>query len=68
MIMNKDTIEGTWEQLKGKIQQQWGKFTKDNLDIVKGNSKILAGKIQERYGISKDEAEDQYKHWSNNNH
>ncbi|MDO9438741.1 CsbD family protein, partial [Hydrogenophaga sp.] len=25
--MNKDTIEGNWKQLKGKVKEQWGKLT-----------------------------------------
>lgn len=57
--MNKDTMKGKWEQLKGKVQKQWGKLTDDDLDVIKGDAKILAGKLQERYGITKEEAEKQ---------
>ncbi|NLC26338.1 MAG: CsbD family protein [Fastidiosipila sp.] len=57
--MNKDTMEGKWEQLKGGVQKRWGKLTDDDLDVIKGDAKILAGKIQERYGITKEEAEKQ---------
>ena len=59
--MNKETLKGKWEQLKGGVQKQWGKLTDDDLDVIKGDSKILAGKIQERYGITKEEAEKQVK-------
>ncbi len=55
--MNEDRIEGKWKQLKGSIQEKWGKLTNDDLDVAEGNSKYLAGKIQERYGLAKDEAE-----------
>lgn len=48
--MNKDTIQGDWQQFKGHVQKQWGKLTNDDLDVVEGNRKILTGKIQERYG------------------
>lgn len=65
--MNKHIIEGNWEQLKGQLQKQWGKLTNDDLEVVQGNSKILAGKIQERYGVSQEEAEEQYKRWSSGN-
>lgn len=57
--MNKDTIKGKWEQLKGGVQKQWGKLTDDDLDVIEGDAKILVGKIQERYGITKEEAEKQ---------
>ncbi len=55
--MNEDRIQGKWKQLKGSIQEKWGKLTNDDLDVAEGNTKYLAGKIQERYGMAKDEAE-----------
>ena len=61
--MNKHIFEGNWKQLKGKVQEQWGKLTNDDLDVIAGRREQVAGKIQERYGISKDEAERQLKAW-----
>ena len=61
--MNWDKIEGNWKQLRGKVQQQWGRLTNDDLDVVEGRRDELAGKIQERYGIAKDEAEKQVAAW-----
>lgn len=57
--MNKNTLEGKWEQVKGKVQKKWGELTDDDLDVIKGNSKVLVGKIQEKYGIKQEEAEKQ---------
>ena len=34
--MNKDTIEGNWKQLKGKVKEQWGKLTDDDFDVIAG--------------------------------
>ncbi|MEZ5463029.1 CsbD family protein [Dokdonella sp.] len=56
--MNEDRIEGKWKQLKGSIQEKWGKLTNDDLDVAEGNTEYLAGKIQERYGIARDEAKE----------
>jgi uncharacterized protein YjbJ (UPF0337 family) len=61
--MNKDIIEGNWKQLKGSIQQKWGKLTDDDLDIIAGKREVMSGKIQEKYGITKDKAEEQMKEW-----
>jgi uncharacterized protein YjbJ (UPF0337 family) len=61
--MNWDRVEGNWQQFKGKVQQQWGDLTNDDLDVVEGKRKELSGKIQERYGIAKDEAEKQIDDW-----
>jgi uncharacterized protein YjbJ (UPF0337 family) len=61
--MNWNRIEGNWKQVKGKVQEQWGKLTDDDFDVVGGRREQLAGKIQERYGIAKDEAEKQIATW-----
>ena len=55
--MNKDITQGTFKQLKGKIKQQWGKLTDDEIDQMEGNAEILAGKLQERYGLAREDAE-----------
>ena len=57
--MNWDRIEGNWKQFRGKVLQQWGKLTNDDLDLVEGRRVELVGRIQERYGIAKDDAERQ---------
>lgn len=54
--MNDDRLEGNWKQLRGKVQEQWGKLTNDDLDEVAGRRDQLIGKIQAQYGKSKDEA------------
>jgi uncharacterized protein YjbJ (UPF0337 family) len=55
--MNEDTLKGQWKQISGKMKQQWGKLTDDDMKIVEGNVEMLAGRLQERYGIARDEAE-----------
>ncbi|WP_018410797.1 CsbD family protein [Methyloversatilis thermotolerans] len=66
--MNSDRIEGNWKQLKGKVKEQWGKLTDDELDVIEGHREQLAGKIQERYGVARDEAERQVKDWERRMH
>lgn len=57
--MNWDAIEGQWKQFRGKVREQWGKLTDDDLDVVAGKRDQLAGVIQKKYGVAKDEAERQ---------
>ena len=57
--MSWDTIEGNWQQLKGKVKEQWSALTDDNLDQIAGQRDQLSGKIQDFYGISKDAADAQ---------
>jgi uncharacterized protein YjbJ (UPF0337 family) len=61
--MNEDTLKGNWLQVKGKIKEQWGKLTDDDLDVIAGKRDQLLGKIQERQGLAKDAAEKQLKDW-----
>ena len=46
--MDWNQIEGNWKQIKGKIKEQWGHFTDDDLDKIAGRREQLEGKIQER--------------------
>lgn len=61
--MNWNEISGQWTQLKGKLKEQWGKLTDDELEIVARNREKFIGKLQEQYGWSKDEAERQLEEW-----
>jgi uncharacterized protein YjbJ (UPF0337 family) len=63
--MNEDTLKGQWMQLKGKVREQWGKLTDDDLDVVAGKRDQLEGKIQERYGIAKDQVRKDVDTWVN---
>ncbi|MGK5595312.1 MAG: CsbD family protein [Parachlamydiaceae bacterium] len=55
--MNKDYFEGKWHELKGKVKEQWGKLTDDDLKEIDGKKESLLGKLQSRYGYAKDQAE-----------
>jgi uncharacterized protein YjbJ (UPF0337 family) len=55
--MNRDVLEGKWKQLRGKVREEWGELTDDELDQIAGRRDQLVGKIQERYGYTRDEAE-----------
>jgi uncharacterized protein YjbJ (UPF0337 family) len=61
--MNEDILKGKWKQLKGKVKEQWGDLTDDEIDMVEGRKDILIGKLQERYGMSKAEASRQADNW-----
>lgn len=61
--MNLDQIEGDWKQFKGKVQQQWGKLTDDDVDLVNGKRTEMLGILQKRYGQNKEQAEDSVNEW-----
>jgi uncharacterized protein YjbJ (UPF0337 family) len=62
--MNWDRVEGNWKQFTGKVKEQWGKLTEDDITVIGGKQEQLVGRIQERYGVAKDEAEKQVKTWA----
>jgi uncharacterized protein YjbJ (UPF0337 family) len=61
--MNWDRIEGNWKQIKGKVKEQWGELTDDDIDRIAGKRDQLSGRLQETYGIGKDEADAQIDRW-----
>ena len=61
--MNSDMIAGNWKQLTGKVKEQWGKLTDDDLTVIEGKRDQLIGRVQERYGIAKEKAEEEVAAW-----
>ncbi|HET9377046.1 MAG TPA: CsbD family protein [Chthoniobacterales bacterium] len=53
--MNKLQIKGTWNELKGKLKQQYGNLTDDDLVFSEGKEDELLGRLQKKLGKSKDE-------------
>ena len=62
-IPNLDEIKGKWKQQLGAAKIAWGKLTEDELLQVQGRQERLAGLVQERYGITRNDAEQQVKHF-----
>ena len=62
--MNSDIMQGQWNQLKGKIKQQWGRLTDDDLAEINGDRDLLIGKLQELYGRSREDAEKDLERWA----
>lgn len=59
-----DKIQGNWKQFKGKIQEQWGRLTDDEILAMHGEREQLAGKIQEKYGMAKEDVNRQIDEWA----
>ena len=57
--MTDHMTRGNFKQIKGKLKEQWGKLTDDEIDEMEGRSEVLEGKLQERYGLERAEAERQ---------
>ena len=53
--MNKLTIEGNWNEIKGKLKQKYGDLTDNDLAFAKGKEEELYGRLQQKLGKTKDE-------------
>jgi uncharacterized protein YjbJ (UPF0337 family) len=56
--MDKDRIEGSWEQAKGKVKEVAGKATGDAKLEGEGKAQKAAGKVQNAIGGLKDKVRD----------
>jgi uncharacterized protein YjbJ (UPF0337 family) len=66
--MNWDQIEGKWNVMSGKVREQWGKLTDDELAEIRGKRDRLAGVLQQKYGLAKEEAEQQIEDFADRLH
>ena len=55
--MNWDQIQGQWTEFKGKLREQYGDLTDDEIEQARGNQDQMVGLIQKKYGKSKEEAQ-----------
>jgi uncharacterized protein YjbJ (UPF0337 family) len=53
--MNKLEMKGSWNELKGKLKQQYGNLTDDDLVFAEGKEDELLGRLQKKLGKNKDE-------------
>ena len=53
--MNKLEMKGSWNELKGKLKQQYGNLTDDDLVFSEGKEDEVLGRLQKKLGKSKDE-------------
>lgn len=57
MAVNQQAIQGSWNQIKGKLRERWGQVAEDELEEARGNVDQLVGLIQRRTGETRDEIE-----------
>ena len=52
--MNKLTIEGNWNEIKGKLKQKYGELTDNDLTFAQGKEDEMYGRLQKKLGKTKD--------------
>ena len=56
MNTNQDRLTGQWTELRGQVQQHWGKLTTDDLAQLGGTIADLIGVLRQRYGYGQAQA------------
>lgn len=51
-------LKGKWNILKGKVKQQYGDWTDDDLTYAEGKEDELYGRLQEKTGKTREEVID----------
>lgn len=57
MKLNQQTLEGNWNEIKGKLHERWGVLTNDDLQKARGNVDQLVGVIQRKTGEARERVE-----------
>ena len=53
--MNTLTIKGNWNEVAGKLKQQFANLTDDDLLYKEGKEEELMGRLQQKLGKTKEE-------------
>jgi uncharacterized protein YjbJ (UPF0337 family) len=56
--MNTTQLKAIWNQLKGGLQQEFGKLTDDDLTEARGDFNKLCAKIESVYGLTKEKSQE----------
>jgi uncharacterized protein YjbJ (UPF0337 family) len=56
-MVNQQTLQGNWNEIKGKLRNKWGQLTNDDLQAAHGNIDQLVGLIQRKTGEARNSVE-----------
>ena len=58
MNATNEKIKGNWNVLKGKLKQQYGQLTDNDLTYIEGKEDELRGRLQQKLGKTQEEVND----------
>jgi len=53
-MVNAQTLQGNWNEIKGKLRNKWGQLSNDDLQAFDGNVDRLVGLIQRKTGEARE--------------
>ncbi len=57
-MINQATLQGNWNEIKGKLRKHWGQLSNDDVQTFNGNIDQLVGLIQRKTGEARSQVED----------
>jgi uncharacterized protein YjbJ (UPF0337 family) len=54
-MKNTTELKGHWNEIKGKLKQQFAQLTDDDLLMIEGKEDELYGRLQQKLGKTKEE-------------
>jgi len=65
-MVTQESLQGNWNEIKGKLRKRWGQLTDNDLSQHQGNVEQLAGLIQRKTGESRESIENYLRELSDN--
>jgi uncharacterized protein YjbJ (UPF0337 family) len=56
--------EGTWQRVKGKMREEWGHLTDDEMEQLRGNFEQFSGRVKEVTGETAEDIQRKIKEWA----
>jgi len=57
-MVNQESLQGNWNEIKGKLRRHWGQLTNDDVQVFDGNVDELVGLIQRKTGEARNSVEE----------
>ncbi|QDV12525.1 hypothetical protein CA51_24100 [Rosistilla oblonga] len=57
-MITREELKGQWNEVKGRLQENWGQLTDDDLSRARGSAEQLVGVVQQKTGASRREVEE----------
>jgi uncharacterized protein YjbJ (UPF0337 family) len=54
-VMDRLSIKGNWDEIKGKLKQKYADLTDDDLTFIEGKEEELLGRLEKRTGKARDQ-------------
>jgi uncharacterized protein YjbJ (UPF0337 family) len=64
--MDWERISGNWPHWRNRIQERWGRLTREQLDGVGGQRDRLVARLGDVYDLTPQEADRQLRNWERN--